>query len=280
MRAPLNKIIEPYGFGLGYREELQEEIICNKDKIDCIEIISEHIIFGDISVEKVLELSSTFKIILHCIGLSIGSTCVEEKTIHRYREICDIINPILFGDHLALTQVNGIDFGHLTPLLYSKDQLEICVDNVNKIQDILSRQILIENIPHHFLLSDSILVETDFISKLVQKTDCGLIFDINNLYVNSVNLKFDFRQYIKNYPLERVKQIHIAGYSIVDDVLYDSHCNDVSEEVWSILDYLSKITTIKGGIIERDKNFGSFENLLKEVTKAKSIISNNSKEVL
>lgn len=159
----------------------------------------------------------------------------------------------------------------LLPLPHSKEAVDHIAKRIKEAQNLVGRPFLLENISYYMNVPETEMTEWQFLSEVIEKADCGLLLDVNNVYVNSVNLNFDPYIYLNNIPLERVVQIHVAGHTLQDDVIIDSHGNAVIEPVFALLEYVLKRSDVKAVMLERDQNYPQFEDLLKELARIRSI---------
>ncbi|MCJ8273177.1 MAG: DUF692 domain-containing protein [Psychrosphaera sp.] len=270
----------PYiGSGLGYRYQIHEGILAHQDEIDFLEIVTEKYIHSSPrALDSLAEMAEKFTIIPHGVSLSVGSCKVVSKTfLHDVKEICDLVKPPYYSDHLAVTQSPGIDLGHLSPIVYNKENLARVIDSVNRVQDTLEIPFVIENITKTLIMPGSTMSEEEFLTHLVEATGCGMLLDVTNLYINSVNFDFDPLEKAKNLPLHAVVQAHLAGGFWHEGKLIDSHSETIPNQVWQLFEQLLPLTQMKGALIERDDNYPDFEELLAEVHKSKTILNTISR---
>jgi uncharacterized protein len=272
--SPIAKI--PFlGSGLGYRRELKKEILDNKEKIDFLEIITDGYIHNPLFLNELEEICDLFPVIPHGVGLSIGSMVPLDKTyLHAVKRISDLTQSPYYSEHLCVTRVPGIDIGHLSPLWFTQSTLENTIRNVAYIQDYLGKPLILENVTYMFPIPSGSLSQTDFFQKLIDATGCGVLLDVTNVYINSVNHKFDPIQFLKNMPLEGIVQVHLAGGYWSQGILIDGHSEPVQEESWNLLEILVAHSNVKGIILEHDNNFPRIEILLQQVEKARNILDN------
>lgn len=261
------------GSGLGYRREIASQINEFSDEIGFIEIITEkYISASKFTQHSLAELSSRFVVIPHGVSLSIGGPGHISKTFLReIKNICELVRAPYYSDHLAITQGPGIDLGHLSPITYDNKTLQIVVDNVNRVQDFLGIPFVVENITETHIFPGSQLRPAEFLSNLVQRTDCGILLDVTNLYINSVNFGFDPYETALNYPLDSVVQLHLAGGAWHNGIMIDTHSESTPEPVWKLVAKLSPLmNNLKAALLERDDNYPPFNELLNELRRADS----------
>jgi len=264
----------PYvGVGIGYRRQLREPTVRNKDKIDCVEITTEHFMQHPQQIEELQELMKHVVAIPHGLRLSLGSAVPPDREyLRKVKRICDVSKTPYYSDHLTISEVPGLDIGHLSPVWFTNDSLEVVATNVNRIQDLLGIPMAVENISYFFDVPDQQLRQTEFFHKLVERTGCGVLMDLANLHTNATNFKFDPIQFLKDMPLDKVVHVHLAGGMWCDSLLLDTHSDGVFEETWKLLEELAARAKLKVVIIERDANFPEIDALLGEVKRAQDIL--------
>ncbi|HEX6278820.1 MAG TPA: DUF692 domain-containing protein [Pyrinomonadaceae bacterium] len=264
------------GVGIGFRPQFKTEVFLNRSKIDFLEITADHYI--DASPKKLDEielLAEHFPLIPHSLELSLGSAeGVDEEYLAKLADVIDIANPEWFSDHICFTRSGGIKIGHLAPVPFTEEALGVFVQNIERVKKRIDVPLILENITYNIEYPWSEMSETEFIRRLLEETDCGLLLDVANLYINSQNLGFDWREYLDELPLDRVVQIHFVGEHRSGDRLIDAHADETSENIWNVLREVNVLCDIKGAILERDENFPVFNDLLTELDQAREIISN------
>jgi len=261
------------GIGLGLRRELATQIFASSASIDWLELVPENYMnLGGHARSRLDQAKSKFPLVTHGVNLSIGSTDeLNNEYLHSLSQLLDYIDAPWWSDHLCFTSVSGSYMHDLLPLPLSAEAVNHVASRAKSAQEIVGRPMLLENISYYMHMPDSHLQETDFICKIMDSADCGLLLDVNNVYVNSVNLNFDPYKFIDELPLERVVQMHVAGHSRRDDLLIDTHGAAVIEPVYQLLEYVLMRTEVKAILLERDQNYPDFEDLLKELEEIRSI---------
>lgn len=261
------------GSGLGYRRELKKEIIANKERIDFLEVITDGYIHNDAFLDELAEICDIFPVIPHGIGLSIGSIDPLDKAyLQAIKHISDITRSPYYSEHLCMTRVPGIDIGHLSPLWFTQPVLDNVIRNVASLQDYLGKPLILENVTYLFHLPSGELTQTEFFQKLIDATGCGVLLDVTNVYINSVNHNYDPIRFMENMPLSSIVQVHLAGGYWAQGVLIDGHSEPVQEESWNLLKALVSRAAVKGIILEHDNHFPEIEILLKQVQRARNIM--------
>lgn len=264
--------------GIGLRGQHYEEIIATKPKIGWFEVHSENYFgAGGKPIYYLEKIRAEYPISLHGVGLSLGST--DELDYHhlsKLKKLIEQFDPILVSEHLCWSSVQGSHLNDLLPLPYTEASLSFIIDRVKKVQDYLGRQMLIENISMYLQYAHSVIPEQEFMREVAQQTGCGILFDVNNLYVNKINHGWNAEAYIAALPSAYVKEIHLAGFTEknFDDgrILIDTHNQQVNLAVWDLyrqaIIRLGKIPTL----IEWDTDIPELSLLLAEAQKADKIL--------
>lgn len=269
----IKKQLPVLGTGLGLRRELVDETFDNAGRIDWLEVVPENYMgLGGRARERLEEAASAFPLVSHGVNLSIGSTDdLNETYLVQIGELLDRINSPWWSDHFCFTSSGGTYMHDLLPLPLTKEAVHHIAERAKRVQDRTGRPFLLENISFYMQMPGSEMPEEDFITRVLEEADCGLLLDVNNVYVNSLNHKFDPYQYIDRLPLDRVVQIHIAGHKKIDDYVIDTHGAAVVEPVFQLLEHVLRKTKVHAILLERDQQFPEFEELLAEVARIKEI---------
>ncbi|HKP70899.1 MAG TPA: DUF692 domain-containing protein [Pyrinomonadaceae bacterium] len=261
------EMLPKLGIGMGFRETLRSQIFLHRDKIDFLEITSDH--YLDATPRKLEELEllrQHFPLIPHSLDLSLGSAeGIDEAYLEKLADLIERIQPAWFSDHICFTRSNGIKIGHLAPVPYTKEALCVFISNVERVKKRISAPLILENITYNLSFPSSEMSEVEFISTLLRETDCGMLLDATNLYINSKNLEYDWRSFLDQLPLERIVQVHFVGSHRNGDRLIDAHADKTEDEIWDVVREIRARCDIKGAILERDENFPEFAELLDEI---------------
>ena len=259
-------------FGLGLRKPHYEDVLSGNVQLDFAEVISENFMFpGGRPLADLLAVREKCPVALHGVSMSVGSASgLDRDYVQRLRALVDVIDPLFVSDHLCWTRVPGFSSHDLLPLPYTQEVLDIVSNHVQAAQEILGRQILLENPSAYLGFAESEMPEWDFLSKLCAQTGCGLLLDVNNVYVSALNLGFDPADYIAHFPMANVRQIHIAGHSQGQDVLVDTHDQPVCDAVWDLFETAMTRVGPVAVMIERDNNIPPIGELLDELAMARA----------
>lgn len=260
------------GIGLGFREQFRSDIFLHSDKIDFLEITSDH--YLDATARKIEELEllrQHFPLIPHSLELSLGSAeGIDEEYIEKLSDLIDRIKPPWFSDHICFTKSNGINIGHLASVPFTSEALSVLRRNIELVKKKISTPLILENITYNVRFPSSEMSEAEFITRLLNDTGCGMLLDVTNLYINSVNLEYDWRKYLDELPMDRVVQLHFVGSHSNGGRLIDAHANKTEDEIWNVFREVCVRCDIKGAILERDENFPFFAEILDELETARS----------
>ena len=269
----LKKELPVLGIGLGLRRELFEQTLESVDRIDWLEIVPENYMdVGGSARARLEEALGEFPIITHGVNLSIGSTDPLSKDyLKSLKALLDFLDAPWFSDHLCFTSVGGAYMHDLLPLPQTREAISHIAERIKRVQDYIERPLLLENISYYMELPGCEVSEAQFLSEVLEKGDCGLLLDVNNVYVNSINLNFDPYKYLDSIPLDRTVQMHVAGHSHGDDAIIDTHGAPVIEPVFDLLTYVLKQASVNAVMLERDQNFPPFEEIIQEVEEIRNI---------
>ncbi len=210
----------------------------------------------------------------HGVGLSLGSaTGIDEDHLARLKRLFARVKPARVSEHLAWSVFEGAYLNDLLPLPYTEESLRIVADNVARAQDAFGRQILIENPSAYMTFPETTMDEPAFLARLVEKTGCGLLLDINNVYVSASNSGFNAGAYLRALPAQAIGEIHLAGHVAEDGLLIDTHSAPVKQQVWDL--FASTVGRIgpKPTLIEWDLDVPALPVLLGEAAAAQTILT-------
>ncbi|MCB9062291.1 MAG: DUF692 domain-containing protein [Halobacteriovoraceae bacterium] len=244
-------------------------------KIDYFEAISENHMDSFGRPLYILELiAKDYPLSFHGVSLSIASSqALNEKYLSSLKTLYDIFNPFFISDHLCWTGLAHSNTHNLLPFAYNNENLNYIVSKINKVQDFLKRPLGLENLSAYFDWKGSTYTEWEFIAELMKRSGCLWLLDVNNIYVNSQNHQFDPFVYIDAIDMDRVGQIHLAGFTDMGDFLFDTHSRPVHEDVWKLYEYtLKKANRNIPTLLEWDEDIPSFEEVQIEALKAREFV--------
>jgi uncharacterized protein len=268
----------PAHAGIGLKPEHQKDLLQNPPRVGFFEVHAENYMGAGGAPHRFLEwVRERYPLSIHGVGLSIGGAGPLDKAhLKRLRALLDRYQPGLFSEHLAWSTHDGIYLNDLLPLPYTDETLGIVAAHVSEVQDALGRQILIENPSAYLAFEEGEMAETDFLLTLVRRTGCGLLLDVNNVYVSAQNHGFDAASYLAAFPADHVREIHLAGYfetgdSVGAQLLIDAHDSPVRDAVWALYDGAIRRTGIVPTLIEWDNDLPPLKALLDQAAKADAI---------
>lgn len=260
------------GFGLGLRKLHYAEFLEQRVAVDFVEVISENFMVDGGRPKRILrEIRERYPVALHGVSMSVGSADgVDAAYLARLRALVDEIEPLFVSDHLCWTQFGGFNSHDLLPLPYTDEALDIVCANVDQAQDMLGRQMLIENPSSYIEFAGDTMREWGFLDAMCARTGCGLLLDVNNVFVSANNHGFDPIAYLEGVPHDRVRQIHLAGHSQGDNMLIDTHDSPVPPSVWDLYAHVLPRLGPVATMIERDDAIPPLHELLAELDHARA----------
>ncbi|NVO24312.1 DUF692 domain-containing protein [Donghicola mangrovi] len=268
----------PASAGIGFKPQHYEDLTTD-GPVGWLEIHAENYMFeGGPRRAMLAALSEQFPISAHGVGLSIGGEGpLDPAHLKRLRDLMEWLNPAQFSEHLAWSSHGGAYFNDLLPLPYTQSTLATVCAHVETVQQYLGRQMLLENPSSYLAFAESTLSETDFLTEVARRTGCGLLLDINNVFISAVNLGMSATAYLDAYPLELVGEIHLAGHEeqTTPDgapLLIDSHGAHVADPVWALYERTIARTGPRPSLIEWDNDVPDFATLEAEAARADRIL--------
>ncbi len=262
------------GLGVGLRSQHYDYLLQNDPEADWFEIISENYMDNYGFGRHVLEhIRNQKPVVMHGVSLSIGSTDpINRDYLQKLQELADFVQPSWISDHLCWTGVAHTNSHDLLPLPLTEESLEHVAQRVLQVQDFLKRPLILENPSTYLEFSHSTISEWEFLSELTRLTGCGLLLDVNNVFVSATNHGFDPEIYIRSIPHDRVVQMHLAGPTDCGAYLIDTHDNPVPERVWELYKLAQELTGGVSTLLEWDANIPDFPELIKELHLAKAVM--------
>lgn len=260
------------GFGVGLRAEHYQDVLDAPGTVEWFEAITENYMDSGGRPLHILEtVRRDHPIALHGVGLSIGSTDpFDSRYLTNLRALVERIEPSLVTDHLCWTGVGGRAVYDLLPLPYTLEALDHVVHRISVVQDLLGRRILLENPSTYLAYRHSEMTEWEFLSAVAERADCGILLDVNNIYVSGKNLGFDPVCYLEAVPVERVGQFHLAGFTDMGSYLFDTHSAPVHEDVWELYRLAVQRCEAVPTLVEWDADIPPFERLCAESERART----------
>jgi uncharacterized protein (UPF0276 family) len=248
-------------------------VLATRPALPWLEVHPENYLGGGPAVRALFELRQDYPVSLHAVGLSVGSADgLDRRHLARIKGLVDRIEPALVSEHLAWSQAGGAYLNHLLPLPYTEESLAAVCRNVEEVQTILGRRVLIENPSGYLRFAASTIPEAEFLAELARRTGCGLLCDVNNIYVTARNLGLDPVAYLAALPPAAVGEIHLAGHAINDadgrTLLIDDHGSPVAPPVWALYERALRRFGPVPTLIEWDTDIPRLEVLVAEARRA------------
>lgn len=259
--------------GIGLRAAHVAEVIATHPDIAWFEVHAENHMRGGQAIRDLETIRNDYPVSLHGVGLSLGgATRVDRRHLARLRDLAGRIEPCLVSEHLSWTGTGGVYLNELLPLPLTEEALAMVTRNVLDVQDFLKRPILIENPSAYLRFAASAIPEAEFLAALVDRTDCGLLCDVNNIHVSCTNLGGDPFAWIASLPAHAVAELHLAGHcaNVCDDavLLIDDHGAPVAQAVWAMFKFAASRFPAAAALIEWDTNIPALAVLMDEAAKA------------
>lgn len=266
--------------GVGYKPQHYSDLIENPSTIGWLEIHAENYMGdGGRPIAQLRQLSERFPISVHGVGLSIGGEGrLDPEHLARLKHLVGWLNPTVFSEHLAWSTHDGAFLNDLLPLPYTESTITRVSDHIDELQNTIGRQMMLENPSSYLAFDESTWSEPDFLREVAKRTGCGLLLDVNNVFVSATNLNYDPQKYIKDYPLDYVGEIHLGGHDEDEDdhgkpLLIDSHGAAVVDPVWALLDHTLSLSGHRPILIEWDTDVPEWPILHAEAERAQKALS-------
>ncbi|MBR9891524.1 DUF692 domain-containing protein [bacterium] len=270
----------PAAPGVGYKPQHYAEILAGAGPVGWLEIHAENYMGdGGRPLAQLRALAERFPISVHGVGLSIGGEgSLDAEHLARLKHLVGWLNPASFSEHLAWSTHDSAFLNDLLPLPYTNATLDRVVAHVDEVQDTLGRQMLLENPSSYLAFSESTWDEPDFLREIARRTGCGLLLDVNNVFVSATNLGFTPQAYIEGFALDQVGEIHLGGHDEDEDdhgapLLIDSHGREVADPVWALLGHTLLRSGPKPLLIEWDTDVPAWPVLAEEARRAEEALA-------
>jgi len=269
----------PLRAGVGYKPKHFSEILESAKPVEWLEIHAENYMGqGGRPLAQLRHLSERFPISVHGVGLSIGGEGrLDADHLSRLKHLCDWLNPASFSEHLAWSTHDSAYLNDLLPLPYTAATLARVADHVSQVQHWLGRRMLLENPATYLEFTHSDMDEVEFLTAICQRTGCGLLLDVNNVFVSCTNRQTAPLDYINRFPLDLVGEVHLGGHDAdYDDhgaaLLIDSHAHAVNDAVWALYARCIELGGARPTLIEWDNDVPDWPTLAAEATRAATIL--------
>ncbi len=267
----------PNAAGIGYKPQHFADLMADPGAVKWLEIHAENYMgAGGRPLAQLRHLAEHFAMSVHGVGLSIGGEGpLDADHLARLKHLCNWLQPANFSEHLAWSTHDRAFLNDLLPLPYTDATLDRVADHIDQVQEVVGRQMLLENPSSYLAFAESTWSEPDFLREIARRTGCGLLLDVNNVFVSATNLSFEPHAYIDAYPLDLVYEIHLGGHDEDEDdqgraLLIDSHGAEIVDPVWALFDYAIVQGGARPSLIEWDNDVPDFPILQAEAARAAS----------
>jgi len=268
------------GLGLGLRSPHFPYITEHWPEVDWFEIISENFMDSKGRPRVILDqIAERYPVVMHGVSLSIGSSDpLNTDYLKKLKKLADEVNPVWISDHLCWTGIAGLNTHDLLPMPLTEEALDHVVGRIKQVQEVLERPLVLENPSTYLEFADSTIDDWDFMGCMAKQADCGILLDVNNIYVCARNHGWDAKLYIDSIPAEHVVQFHLAGHEDYGTHVVDTHSAPVIDEVWELYRYANQYLGEDGAatLLEWDSEIPPFPRLIEELQKANQYMTDHS----
>ncbi len=275
----------PVKTGIGLKAQHYAEILQKLPQIGWFEAHPENYMGAGGPPHRYLNaIRENYPLSLHGVGMALGSDeTLDKEHLERFKSLVERYQPGLVSEHLAWCRRGGVYYNDLMPAPYTDEVLDILCEHIDHMQNTLGRTILVENPSTYIAFDASHIPETRFLAEAAKRTGCGLLLDVNNVYVSAINQGFDPYAYIDDFPVAAVGEIHLAGHleetlASGEHLLIDDHGSDIITNVWDLYEYTLKRTGPVPTLIERDNNIPQLDELLAEAKHADTLLQKQARE--
>ena len=263
------------GAGIGLRNPHFKDILGCQQTSLWFEVLADNfLIDGGLNLDLLMAVAERYPTVLHGVGLSIGSVSpLDWDYLQKLRKLMDGIGAKWYSEHISFCADGEVQLPDLLPMPFNQESLAHLVDRVKAVQDYIGQPMLLENISSYIQSPHNSLFEADFIAQLLEKADCYLLLDLNNLYVCSYNHGFNPIDYLNSLPLDRIKQVHLAGHEHRSHYLLDSHGCPIAEPVWNLFTRLINMAGPIPAMVEWDNHLPDFKALLEQAQRINQILN-------
>ncbi len=261
------------GYGLGLRKEHYRDFLETDVPVDFVEVISENFMVDGGQPRHILrQVREKHPVALHGVSMSIGSSDgLDIDYLRKLKALADEVQPLFVSDHLSWSRIAGFNSHDLLPVPYTDEALAMVCRNIDMAQEILGRSMLFENPSSYVAFEGATMTEWEFIAEMSRRTGCGLLLDVNNVFVSASNHGFDAHAFLRGIPADRVRQVHLAGHTEGAGMLIDTHDQPVCDDVWALYATAMSLLGPVATMIERDDSIPPLAELMTELDKARGI---------
>lgn len=261
--------------GIGYRKDFSKEFLTSEIlKPDFVEVAPENWIgIGGYWKQELKKVLNKYPLYCHGLSLSVGSPeGIDIDFVKQVKQFLDETQAVLYSEHLTFSKVDNAHLYDLLPIPFTQDAIDRVVENIQRVQDILGKRLILENGSYYTVL-EAEMTEAEFVNEIVKKSDCELLLDVNNVFVNSFNHQYDAKEFITKMPLDKVKYIHMAGhYQVNESLIIDTHGAEIIDPVYDLFDFtMHQLPHDVPVLLERDFNIPELSEMQKEINNLRQI---------
>ncbi len=266
------------GCGVGLRREHHDVVLAEHPSVPWFEVISENfMVAGGRPLHVLEQVRRDYPLALHGVSMSVGSSePLNLEHLAALKRLVERCEPAIVSDHLCWTGLGGHNSHDLLPLPFIEEAVVIAAAKIRQVQHELGRQILVENISTYLEFDGSTMAEHEFLTAVAERADCGILLDVNNVYVNARNHAIDPIAFLEGVPRERVKQFHLAGHEDHGDHVIDTHDHPIPEDVWRLYERAVERFGPVPTLIERDANVPALPVLMEEMSIAQDVLDGSA----
>ena len=262
--------------GLGFRKQLGEWLSNRPQYVGNLEITAEHFFSGGESMLQTL--SKEYDLFVHGLGLSLGtpgSLC--EQTLESFARVAEIADAKWVSEHVAFSRTAEVDLGHLNPLPRTEESLAVMIEHTLEVSQRCNRPMVLENITASLDVGGT-MNETDFLNRLCEGANCGLLLDVTNLFINSKNHGYDPGEWLRRIDSSRITQLHVVGYSEHDGVFHDHHSNRIQDDLMELIEDVLEYADVQAVTLERDERLEAIDEIETELQRLNEVIERHCPE--
>lgn len=255
--------------GVGYRHELHDWLMDEPSEVSSLEITAEH--FFDGREETLAALRNRYPLFVHGLGLSLGTPgplCAD--TLSRFARVAELADARWVSEHVSFTRTTEVDLGHLNPIPTTQQSLDILVDHAVEVSERCQRPLILENVTSSLRIEGE-MSETQFLNQLCERSGCGLLLDVTNLFINAKNHGFDPVHWMSEIDTSRVKQLHVVGYSMKNGRYQDHHSAPIQPDLMELISHVVTVTSVEAVTLERDDRLQDLPEIRDELNRLRKL---------
>lgn len=270
---PTPTLTSTLGVGIGFRRDLYDALWKTERRLDWLELIPENFLENGGWRRRAIERArDRWPLVAHGVALNIGGPDpLDRGYLSKLKALLDWIDPPFFTDHLCYQHIGGHYFHDLLPLPFTEEAVCWCATRLRQVADALERRVALENITYYAEMPGGTMTEGEFVTAVLEEADAGLLLDVNNAYLNAMNHARDPRAVLRELPLERTAQIHLAGHTREGDLLVDTHSAAIVDPVWDLYGEVIRALGPVNTLIEWDAHIPALDVVLDEADRAREV---------